>query len=108
MIFALLCSLQSLNTVSCNLNMAWPKPALIAIEKKTMGKATAIAQKVAILKRCHKRIIRITTLRVEFTHMHLGGRDTSITETVPVELSPCSRRCLKKIEKECLSNACRG
>jgi hypothetical protein len=54
--------------------MAWPKPALIAIEKKTMGKATAMAQKVAIFRRFHKRIIKITTLMVEFTHMHLRHR----------------------------------
>lgn len=59
---------------SCKRNMAWPKPALIAIEKKTMGNATAMAQKVAILRRFHKRIIKITTLMVEFTHMHLTSK----------------------------------
>ena len=51
--------------------MAWPRPALMVMDRKTMGIATAIAQKVAIFKRFQSKIISTTMLIVEFTHIHL-------------------------------------
>ncbi len=67
---------------SCSRKRAWPKPALVAIDPKTMGIATARAQNVAILRRFHRRIIRMTILAVEFKHWHLRFQNVSEVQQV--------------------------